>query len=102
MSRIYFEYTKNVLLEYPDYFMFALFVGVSFIFVSIRDVLINLPKDSFPNAFRFLVAAVRETSWFLQALIAGFAIRASVSGFKLTSRNLKYINPTWLLSRLRY
>lgn len=79
MARIYFEYTKNTFMEYPDYFMFAFFIVTAFVMISISDVLANIPKDSFPHAFNFLVIALRNTSWVLQILIAGFFIRVLVS-----------------------
>jgi len=102
MARIYFEYTKNTFREYPDYFMFALFVAVVFTFVSLHDVLNNLPKDNFPGAFNFLVVAVRDTSWFIQIMIAGFLIRVAITGYKLIHKNVKNINLNWVTSKLRY
>ena len=87
MARIYFEYTKNTFLEYPDYFMFALFLVTSFMLVSIRDVLINIPKDSFPHAFNFLIIALRNTSLVLQILIVGFFIRVFTSSAVLAYKH---------------
>ena len=99
MARIYFQYAKNTLLEYPDFFMLVLFAAVSFVLVSLGDVLTNIPKDNFPNMVNFTVAAVRDTSWIIQALIAGFVIRVAVSGFKLAHRNM---NTNWIIAKLRY
>ena len=102
MARVYFEYTKNTLLEYPDYFMFAFFVATIFMFVSIRDVLINIPKDSLPNLFNFLVAALRNTSWIIQALIVGFLLRVSIVGSRLIYKNVRNVNTGWVMSKFRY
>lgn len=87
MARIYLEYTKNTFMEYPDYFMLALFIATAFILISISDVLSNLPKDSFPHAFNFLIIAFRNTSIVLQVLIAGFVVRVAIGGAILTYKN---------------
>ena len=99
MARIYLEYTKNIIFEHPDYFMFAFFIAVALTLVSIHDVLINIPKDSFPHAFNFFVYALRNTSWIMQTLIAGFFIRVIVSGAILA---YKSVGPKWSAARLRY
>jgi len=97
MARIYFEYTKNTFMEYPDYFMFALFMVSSFMLVSFHDVLINIPKDSFPHTFAFFVSALKNTSLVLQILIAGFFIRVIALGSVLTYKN---IGAKWSLTKL--
>ncbi|KKQ78023.1 MAG: hypothetical protein UT00_C0002G0021 [Parcubacteria group bacterium GW2011_GWA1_38_7] len=102
MARIYFEYTKNTFLEYPDYFMFALFIITSFMLISISDVLTNIPKDSFPHAFNFFVIALRNTSLIMQILIAGFFIRVVVGGAILTYKTINTKWPITKLIRLRY
>ncbi len=99
MARIYFEYTKNMVFEYPDYFMLAIFIITSFTLISIIDVLNNIPKDNFPHAFNFFIYALRDTSWIIQALIAGFFIRVIVAGSALTYKN---INTDWIVSKFRY
>lgn len=88
MARIYFEYTKSILVNHPDYFMLAIFVIVCLTSVSILDVFRNLPKDNFSSVFNFSIAAVLGTSWIIQVLIAGFFIRVIVSGGKLGYKNL--------------
>jgi hypothetical protein len=98
MARIYFEYTKNVLWEYPDYFMFAIFVVTAFTMVSIRDVLMNLPKDNFSNIFNFLVAALRSTNVLIQILIVGFFVRVIVGGSILAYKNIS--SHKWPLAKL--
>jgi hypothetical protein len=97
MARIYFEYTKNTFLEYPDYFMFALFLVTSFTMVSIRNVLINIPKDSFPHAFSFLMMAIRGTDLVIQMLIAGFLVRVVIGSAMLAYKN---INTRWPIAKL--
>jgi hypothetical protein len=81
MARIYIMYAKNIFMEYPDYFMLLLFVIVSFTLVSIHNVLANIPKDNPINIFNFLVIALKNTSWIIQVLIAGFF------GIRLTYKN---------------
>jgi hypothetical protein len=88
MARIYMEYTKNAFVEHPDYFMLALFIIISFVMISIGDVLTNIPKNNFPSAFTFFVSALKGTSWIIQALIAGFFIRVIVSGIKVVHKNI--------------
>jgi hypothetical protein len=87
MARIYMEYTKGLLFEHPDYFMFAIFLVTSFMLISIRDVLNNFPKDSFPHAFNFFVAALQNTSLIIQILIAGFFIRVIVGSTMFAYKN---------------
>ena len=102
MARIYFEYAKNTFWEYPDYFMFALFVATSFMFVSLRDVLINIPKDSFPHAFNFFVYAVENTNRIIQVLVAGFLIRVVVVCSRLAYKSIKDMNIDWTATKIKY
>lgn len=98
MARIYFEYTKNTFIQYPDYFMFALFIATSFMLVSTRDVLNNIPKDSFPHVFNFLVVALRNTSLAIQILITGFFVRVLVGSSILVYKN-RNMGTKWLTSK---
>jgi len=98
MARIYLEYTKNSFLEYPDYFMFALFVVTSFTLISVRNVLINIPKDNFPDAFNFFIAALKGTSLVIQVLIVGFFVRVIIGSAMLVYRN-KDIGLRWFTSK---
>lgn len=107
MARIYLQYTKNTFMEYPDYFMFALFLVTSFMLISISDVVSNIPRDSFPHAFSFFMIALRNTSLVLQILIAGFFVRVVVGSAMFTYKNRrvfsKAISNSWPLSmRLRW
>jgi hypothetical protein len=99
MAHVYFEYTKNTFLTHPDYFMFTLFLVTSFALVSIRNVLINIPKDSFPHVFGFLVVAVRNTSLVIQILVVGFFVRIIVGSSMLVYKNRNNIDFKWLTSR---
>ncbi len=104
MARIYMAYLKSIFMEYPDYFMVALFIITSLILVSVHEISIsnvfnNLPKNNLISAFDFLVVAVRNTSWAIQALIAGFLIRVIIAGSKLTQKN---ININWITAKFRY
>lgn len=98
MTRIYFEYAKNAFLTYPDYFMFVLFVVISFVLVSIRDVLNNIPKDSLSGAFNFFILAIRNTSLALQILIMGFFVRVGVSSTILAYKN-GTLGIKWFMSK---
>jgi hypothetical protein len=102
MARIYLEYTKNIFTEYPDYIMFFLFMAVSFTFVSVRNVLENIPKDNLINAFNFFVVAVKNTTWIIQALIAGFVARVSVAGAMLVYKSVKNIDTSWWISKFGF
>jgi hypothetical protein len=102
MARIYFEYTKNILFEYPDYFMFALFVVTSFTLVSVRDVFINLtsvPRDHLSNFYNFLFIAIKETNWIIQILIIGFLARVAWVGTRIVYKNLNF---HWIGTKFRY
>lgn len=99
MARVYLGYTKNVLLEHFDYFMLGIFIIVSVMFVSIQDVLNNIPKDSFLSAFNFFLVAIRNTSLIVQALVAGFFIRTIVASIRLAYKNF---NIKWIVSKLKY
>lgn len=92
MARIYFEYTKSVLVNHPDYFMLVIFLIVSLTSVSIFDVFKNLPKDNLSSAFNFSIAAILGTSWIIQILIAGFFVRVIVSGTIFGYKNLNTKN----------
>jgi hypothetical protein len=89
MARIYFEYGKNAFLDYPDYFMLALFVVTAFLLVSIHNVLANLPKDNISNVFNFLIVAVRNTSLVIQLLLVGFFTRVVIGSSILIYKNKK-------------
>jgi hypothetical protein len=97
MARVYLQYTKNTFLEYPDYFMFSLFLVTSFILVSIRDVLINIPKDSLPHVFSFLIVALKNTSLVIQILIVGFFVRIIAGSAVLIYKN-RNVGVKWFTS----
>lgn len=103
MARIYLEYTKNLLVEHPDYFMLAAFLIVSFVSVSIYDVFANtagiLKTDVF-SVFNFLIAAVKDTNWIIQAFLVGLLVRMTFLATRLTYR--KSAGVKWPLAKLRY
>ncbi len=82
MARIYLEYAKDSLLEHPDFFMLPLFIAVFFSLVSVKNVLINMPKDSLYSLFNFMMAAFRNTSWAIQSLVGLFFARVFFSFYK--------------------
>jgi hypothetical protein len=97
MARVYIEYTKNLVVKHPDYFMLAVFVMTSFFLVSTRDVLMNIPRDSFPSFFNFFVVALRKTSFVIQIFIVGFFVRAIVMGAILVRKNFSdKLSLSWL------
>jgi hypothetical protein len=102
MARIYTEYAKNVLMEYPDYFMLLVFMITFFTLNSIGHILTNIPKDNLAGVFNFLVAALEKTDWVIQAFIAGFLIRVVFVASKLTYKNIKNLNFEWIVAKLRY
>ena len=100
LVRIYLEYAKNTFLDYPDYFMFGLFVVTSFTLVSVRDVLINisnLPITDLSYDFNFFMVALLNTSLIIQVLIAGFFVRTILISIKFGYKN---ISSKWFLSKL--
>lgn len=99
MARIYAEYLKSALVEYQDYFMFLLFMIFFFTMVSVHNVWENIPKDNVVNTFNFLVVALKNTSWIIQVLIAGFFVRIAISGIKLTYKN---INTDWIMAKFKF
>ena len=96
MARVYLEYGKRILLEYPDYFMFAFFAAAAFMLVSVRSVFVNLVKTvgvsvsggDWSGIFSFLFTALRDTSWVMQAFIAGLHFEAGV--FRRQTRLQKF------------
>lgn len=101
LARVYLEYAKNIFLEYPDYFMFSLFVVTSFTLISVHSVLINIsniPKYDLPYAFNFFMVALLNTKWIIQLLIVGFFVRVIVSGIRFGYKNI--YSKRWFLSRL--
>lgn len=88
MTRVYLEFAKNTVTERPDLVMLGVFVIFSFVFVSFKDVLTNMPRDNFSSLFNFLIIAVRDTSWILKALIAGFLVRIAAGGVIFAHKNL--------------
>lgn len=99
MTRIYLEYGKNMVLDYPDYFMLFLFLIASFILISIDDVLTNMPKNDLGDALNFFLMALRNTSLIIQVLIVGFFARVIFSGAKITYKSL---GPRISALRFRY
>lgn len=110
MARVYLEYIKSTFMEYPDYFMLGLFVLTSFALVlvheiSVNDVLNNMPKDNLSSTFDFLWVALWNTSWIIQALIAGFFIRVIIGGSISAYKNIKDTSSNWtnwVSSKFRY
>jgi hypothetical protein len=105
MSRIYLRYAKNIFLEYPDFFMFCLFVVTSFTLVSVRSVLINIgkmPITVLHYDFNFFVVALLNTSWIIQLLIIGFFIRTIAAGIRLAYKNLSSKLALSKLPKFRY
>lgn len=89
MARVYLQYTKSIFFEYPDYFMFGLFVITSFALVSVPHVLANMPKNNLLSIFNFFLAALLKTRWIIQVLIIGFFIRAIVGSAMLVYKNIE-------------
>ncbi len=101
MARIYLEYTKNLITEYPDYVMFLLFMVASFAFVSVRNVLANLPKDSLASTFIFFVSALKNTTWVIQVLIIGFLTRVAAASSVSAYRRFKIFDLERWIARFR-
>ena len=103
MLRVYLQYSQNVLKEYPDYFMFAVFIIFSFISISLYDVFVNttsiIRNDAF-SVFSFFTSAILNTSWIIQAFILGFLIRTAYAGIKSISKNIR--NTNWIMAKFRY
>jgi hypothetical protein len=96
MAHVYLRYAQSTFLEYPDYFMFGLFVVVSFTMISVHNVITNMPKDNLFSIFNFFLAAVLKTSWIIQMLIIGFFVRTIVAGAMLAYKNL---NNRWSMPK---
>jgi len=103
MARIYVQYFKNILIDYPDYFMFGIFIIFSFVSISLYDVFVNtmsIIKTDFPSIFSFFYYAILNTSWIIQALIIGFLVRTAYIGIKTANKSLRSTN--WIMAKLRY
>ncbi len=89
MLHIYVHFAKDAFLGHKGYFILLVFVVSSFVFVSIGDVLRNLPKDNLSHTFNFLIVAVRDTEWFMQAVLASAAIWLGTVTSKTAFKNLQ-------------
>lgn len=102
MVRIYVQYAKNIVAEHPDYFMLLIFATVSFMLISVNDVVHNIPLYSLSNAFGFFVVAVKNTSWIIQILIVGFVIRTIAAGIVFVNKNINTRRSVAKLIRFKY
>ena len=98
MSRIYIIYIKNTLLDNSVYLASILFITISILCVSIPNVLHNMPKDELAHTFGFMLVAVRNTEWFLQAMLLGIALWSIVWSVNLARKNISKLT----LTRFRY
>jgi hypothetical protein len=87
MARIYLEYTKNILGEYPDFFMAIIFIIALFTMIPFKEVIADMPKENLPSALQFLENYFMNSSWIIQALVVGFLIRIIVSGIRSLLKN---------------
>lgn len=101
MTRIYFEYARDTLVERVDYIMLILFIGSTLALTSIRNVVENMPKDNLAALVNFFVIALKNTSFVLQAMIAGFIARASAASFVTAYISLKNFDVVRWLSRFK-
>lgn len=103
MVRIYVQYAKDVVHEYPDYFMLGLFMIVSLLSVSIIDVFHNttgiLRNDMF-SVFAFIFAAIKNTSIIIQLFMAGFIVRLAIISARFIYKG--GANIKWRTIRFRY
>ena len=105
MVRIYAVYAKDVFLAHQDYIMFGVFTAVSLALVSIQDVFSNATSVSrvgVSSLLLFFIAALRGTSWIIQALIAGFLVRVSVAGALKAYKNRRIFTNKLALFKFRY
>lgn len=104
MFQIYFEYAKNMVLNYPDYFMLAIFISISFISVSVYDVLFNavrILENDLASFLGFILAAIRNTSLIIQTLILGFIIRVVFISSKFTGKKIS-MGSDWIMAKIKY
>ena len=88
MFKIYIEYVKNVFIQNIAYLPLLVFLFDLFVFVSIRDVLKNMPRDNFSQTFNFLFVAIRDTGWLLKILIGYFLVWGAIHLAKLAYKNM--------------
>jgi len=100
MWRIYVLFTKDVIFEHKGYFILSALVVYSFIFVSIKDVMVNTPKDDLTHTFNYLMVALRDTEWIMQAMLAGAVIWIGVAISKSIYKNLQKFRKHSLLAKI--
>lgn len=88
MFRIYTEYLKHLAFRYWERLLIAVIAADIFIFVSVRSVYENIPKDSAMNSFNYLLSSVRKTEIFLQLALGYVIIRALFPLIRAIYRNL--------------
>jgi hypothetical protein len=91
MIRIYIEYFKHLMYRHWERFLVALIAADILIFVSLKNVYVNMPKDSALNSANYLFSAVRDTEMFLQFALAYAVLRTIFSISKTAYRNIPKI-----------
>jgi hypothetical protein len=89
MTRVYIQFFKNTVIENGEYILLAFLFVSMLAFVSIMDVLHNMPKDNLSHTFGFLTAAVKNTEWFIKAVLAYVIIWSSVYVSKFAYKNIR-------------
>ena len=101
MRRIYIIYGKNFVMKNAEYALPLAFAFWLFSFVSIQNVVQNLPKDNLEGALNFILAAVENTEAVSQIILAAVFAWSIVSLSRFTYRNTSFIKNINFL-RLRY
>jgi len=68
MSRIYIIYFKNLLVDNTAILILPVFATISYMCVSLHNVLHNIPKSDLSGTFNFTLSAIRDTELAMQIM----------------------------------
>ncbi|MEK7117419.1 MAG: hypothetical protein AAB861_01455 [Patescibacteria group bacterium] len=88
MVRIYMEFVKSAIIRHIEYILPGAFLLVLLASVSIQNIMNNMPKDNMSHAFNFLFAAVRDTEWAVQGVVALLTVWACFTIFRFAYKLL--------------
>ena len=74
MSRIYIIYFKNLLVDKIAILILPIFATVSYMCVSLNNVLNNIPIDDLSGTFSFVLYAIRETELAMQIMFVAILV----------------------------
>lgn len=101
MARIYIQYFRNIMLQRMEYILSGAFLLSLFASVSVINIFNNMPKDNIEHAFSFLMIALKNTEWMVQAILVAIGLWLSIRAYRFAYKNIDSLKNFNLL-KLRY